>query len=127
MKRFILLILTAFAISSCSKKDSDLNANPIEGEWNLVSVYCECAPINLEIGRHIWIFDIDNNEISVQNNVTEQLHTIPETGTYQFNVSNNTIIFNGVEYEYHFENDKLYLDSNLRGLIDAPIFEFVKN
>ena len=90
----------------------------------LFIVYCLCEPIDLEIGEHLWSFDTNNSELNVVNNVTESLHTILETGTYDITVANNKVTIQSVEYVTYFENRKLYLAIDPES--DGPLITFIK-
>jgi len=127
MRQIILLTLIAFTITSCSKKDSDLDTSPLEGEWNVDDVSCFCAPFDIETGDHIWAFNITDNELKVENIANKYESILLETGTYEINVSENTIVVEGVEYAYSFEDDKLYLDSGSDIVSDSPKIELIKN
>ena len=110
---------------SCNNDDENGITNELNGEWNLVYVSCECEPVDLEIGEHIWTFDLSENKLYVINNVTEQLHTILETGTYNLSVTDNTVTIQTITYDYYFENEKLYLADHPES--DGPLIEFVKD
>ena len=125
MKKLIYLFVFNGILSSCIKNDQYNQAtNEFNGEWNLVSVSCLCEPIDLESGEHIWCFDINNSVLNVMNNVTESLHTLLETGTYDIIVTNNKVKIQTVEYDYYFENGTLYLADNPES--DGPLIEFVR-
>ena len=125
MKKLIFLFIVSGILFACNKSD-EINEvpNELNGQWNLISVSCLCEPINLETGEHLWNFDIANNELNVVNNVTETLHTILETGTYEITVANNKIAIQTVEYDYYFENGKLYLADNPE--LDGPLITLIK-
>lgn len=100
MRQIILLALIAFTILGCSKEDKELDTNPLEGEWNVESVSCMCSPINLEVGEHIWTFDLINYKVDVVSNIDEILHTLPETGNYEISIDDNEITVRGRNYNY---------------------------
>ncbi|MGB3606547.1 MAG: hypothetical protein WA775_07430 [Psychroserpens sp.] len=125
MKKLISLFIVSGILFSCNESDDNNEVtNELDGQWNLVSVSCFCEPINLENGEHLWSFDINNSELIVVNNVTEPLHTLLETGTYDITVVNNNVTIQSVEYDYYFENGKLYLADNPES--DGPLITFVK-
>jgi hypothetical protein len=125
MKRIIFLFILSGILFSCNESDgnNEIN-NELNGDWNLVSVSCLCEPIDLETGEHIWNFDINNSELNVVNNVTESLHTILETGTYDITVANDKVTIQTVEYDYYFENGKLYLADNPES--DGPLITLIR-
>jgi hypothetical protein len=125
MKNTVLLLAIVGFLFSCNKSD-DTNqiTNELNGDWNLISVRCFCEPINLETGEHIWEFNLTENELNVTNNVSAGLHTILETGTYDIIVIDSKITILNVEYDFYFENEKLYLTNQPES--DGPIIEFIK-
>jgi|TARA_B110000090_G_scaffold28107_1_gene29169 hypothetical protein len=125
MKKLIFLFIVSGILFSCNESDDNNEAtNELNGKWNLVSVSCLCEPIDLETGEHLWNFDINNGELNVVNNLTEALHTLLETGTYDITVTNNKATIQTVEYDYYFENGKLYLADNPES--DGPLITFIK-
>nr|WP_321236006.1 hypothetical protein [uncultured Psychroserpens sp.] len=126
MKKLFLAFLAIGLLYACNNDDDGNNPdNPLlNGEWNLVTVSCLCEPINLQVGEHVWTFDVAENKLNVQNNVSENLHTIPNTGEYTITLTENTITFPEGSYDYYFENDKLYLADNPE--VDGPLIEFVR-
>lgn len=124
MKNIILLLLFTVFIS-CSKNDNPVKTNPLNSQWNLIKVTCECQTINLEIGEHVWTFNTSESKLYVQNNVTEQLHTILETGTYDISISGDKITILTVEYDYYFENGTLFLADQPEA--DGPLIKFIEN
>ncbi|MDH7447111.1 hypothetical protein [Aquimarina sp. 2201CG14-23] len=125
MKKIILFLMFIAPLFSCDKSDDPNEQDVLNGKWNLVYVSCECQPVDLEVGEHIWTFDLSQNKLNVQNNVTEQLHTILETGSYEINVTQNKINILATEYDYYFENNKLYLADHPES--DGPLIEFVRD
>jgi hypothetical protein len=125
MKKLIFIFIVSGILFACNENDDNNEVtNELNGQWNLVSVSCLCEPIDLENGEHLWNFDINNSELNVVNNVTESLHTILETGTYDISVTSNKVTIQTVEYDYYFENGKLYLADNPES--DGPLIAFVK-
>lgn len=125
MKKLIFVFILSGILCSCSdSNENDAISDELNGEWNLISVSCLCEPVQLESGQHIWNFDLDNNELNVVNNVTEPLHTILETGTYVITVTDNKVTVQNIEYDYYFENGKLYLADNPES--DGPLIKFEK-
>lgn len=125
IKKEIAFIVLLGLFTFCSKNNKDSINSDLNGKWNLVQVTCFCEPINLEIGEQIWTFNLSDNELIVENNVTEPLHTIFETGNYEINIEVDKITILSVEYDYYFENGKLYLSDNPE--VDGPLIEFIKD
>lgn len=125
MKKLIFLLIIQLTLVSCSESDDNNEVtNELNGTWNLVHVSCECKPVDLQPGEHIWTFDLNNNELNVLNNVTESQHTILETGIYNITFTSTTVTIQEIEYDYYFENGKLYLADEPES--DGPLIEFVK-
>jgi hypothetical protein len=126
MKKTVLLLAIVGFLFSCNESD-DTNQiiNELNGDWSLVSVTCLCEPINLETGEHIWEFNLTENELNVTNNVSEELHTILETGTYDINVIDSKITILSIEYDFYFENEKLFLTNQPES--DGTIIKFIKD
>ena len=125
MKKTVLFLAIVGLLFSCNENaDTNQFTNELNGNWNLVSVTCFCEPINLETGEHIWEFNLTENELNVTNNVSEELHTILETGTYDININDTKIRILNIEYEFYFENEKLFLTNQPES--DGPIIEFIK-
>ena len=126
MKKLIFTLFCMSVLCACNNDDDNNGSgDQLNGEWNLVSVSCFCEPINLETGAHIWTFNISNNTLHVENNITEALHTIPDTGVYTISISENTITLLNADYDYYFENDTLYLADNPEA--DGPLIKFIRN
>lgn len=126
MKKIALLLAIFGMLSSCNGNDDTVEINDeLNGIWNLISVTCFCDPVNLETGQHIWEFDMNANKLHVTNNVTEDLHTILETGVYDISATSHTVTIQNIQYEYYFDNEKLFLADDPAS--DGPIIEFIKD
>lgn len=123
--RIICFLAFVGLLISCNKSDNNTALNQLNGEWNLVMVTCECETISLEAGQNIWLFNVQESKLEVTNNVTEQLHTIPETGMYDIVLAQNKVTFKEVVYDYYFENGKLFLADHPE--LDGPLIEFVRD
>lgn len=124
--RHILIFLSILCISSsCTEDEPILNAEMIEGSWNLISVSCECQPVDLESGEHIWNFDVVIDKLIVTNNVSAELHTILATGNYDIAVTETHVALQGVDYDYYFEDGNLFLSNHPES--DGPLIKFVRS
>ncbi len=126
---FLLLTLVGLTFFSCKEKESvepTTTTHELDGTWNLISVTCECPPVLLESGEHQWTFDIANSSLEVVNNASEEFHTIPDEGSYTIEINTETqkLIFLEVEYDYTFENDKLFVSDHPE--VDGPMIEFIR-
>ena len=124
MKKIILIFIAIGMLSSCNNDETNQITNELNGDWNLISVTCFCEPINLETGEHVWEFNLTENKLYVTNNVSEGLHTILETGTYDIKVIDSKITILNIEYDFYFENKKLFLTDKPE--LDGPIIKFIK-
>ena len=118
---YALSIITFF--NSCENDDNGLT-NELSGKWNLIDVTCECAPVDFKMGEHVWNFDLTENEVSVFNLQNEPLQIL-ETGTYKFDLTDSTITIEDVAYDYHFEDETLFLADQPE--VDGPLMEFVRD
>lgn len=111
-------------ITELADEVTPVTTNELNGQWNLIAVSCLCEPVNLTKGEILWNFDIVTSKLTVVNNVTESLQTILKTGTYDITVTNDKVTIQTVEYDYYFENGKLYLADDPAS--DGPLIEFLK-
>ena len=125
---FLLLALVGLTFLSCKDKEEDpiITTNELDGTWNLISVSCLCEPVLLESGEHQWTFNVSDNSLDVVSNVSEELHTIPDAGSYTIDVNTETqkLIFQDIEYDYAIENDKLFVSDDPEA--DGPMIEFIR-
>jgi len=124
-KKILLRLFILIGMISCNNTDENEITNKLNGKWNLVNVSCECQPVDLETGEHIWTFDLSKNKLYVINNVAEQLHTIFDTGTYNITVTGNKVTILAITYDYYFKNEKLFLADHPES--DGPLIKFVKD
>lgn len=124
MKKRYLLIFVAVLFFSCNNDDDTSEEPRLAGTWNLIDVTCECAPVDFEIGEHVWTFNMDDNSVRVVNNPSEDLQIL-DNGNYDFVLTSNTITILSVTYDYFFEGEKLFLTDQPE--VDGPALEFVKN
>ena len=97
----------------------------LDGKWNLVHVSCECVPVKLEKGEVIWFFDLLESDLSVENNVGEQLLNIMQTGNYEIGVVKGKIEILSIEYDYYFDNGDLFLDHMSES--DGPLIKLIRD
>ncbi|GAB5399691.1 MAG: hypothetical protein Aureis2KO_12760 [Aureisphaera sp.] len=124
MKKILLPLVLLAALYSCSDDDEGKDTHLLDGTWNLISVVCECAPANFEIGTHVWAINTSNNRINVVNTIDEDLQIL-ENGNYGFSLNDSTIMIQSVTYDYYFEDGKLFLADHPE--VDGPLIEFVRN
>ncbi|WP_046756116.1 hypothetical protein [Kordia jejudonensis] len=126
MKFKLLLVIVCTALFfSCSSDDdtttaTTVNEHPIAGVWKMVTVSCFCAPPNFQ-ADHIWNFDLALNELTVENEQDEYLQ-IFENGSYDFVLNTETIILQDLEYDYYFQENRLFIGHNADA--DGPLMIF---
>jgi len=126
MKNFITLLFLCALVISCNSDDDTANPNQdLNGIWNLTFVSCECTPVDLEIGQHTWDIDLDTNTVVVQNNVTEEMHTIPDSGTYTISVTDTSFTIFEINFVYYFSEGNLILEDHPE--IDGPRITFKRS
>ena len=103
----------------------DQNAN-LNGKWHLISVSCECMPVNLEKGDCIWNFNTMIQKLTVQKHDSTDIIIELEPGTYEINVNYelSKITINDIEYDFWFEDCKLYIANHPE--VDGPLIEFIR-
>jgi len=126
----ILTIVILVSLLSCEKEKEDLNSLEnigLNGKWNLISVSCECAPVDLEKGQQIWYIDTVKSKLTVENNVKEDLHTILETGEYTITIdhTNSKMEILSTNYDYWFRENDLYVAD--KPWVDGPLIKLVRD
>jgi len=126
----ILSIVILASLFSCDKEKEDLNSlvnSGLNGKWNLISVSCECAPVDLEKGQQIWYIDTVKSKLTVENNVIEDLHTILETGEYSITIdhTNSKIEILSTNYDYWIRESDLYVAD--KPWVDGPLIKLVRD
>lgn len=120
-KRDLILVLVFY---NCSNEKQQFR-NTLEGCWSLVNVSCECIPINLGVNEHTWTFNISKSTITVENSVTEKLHTLLGSGNYNVKITADMLVIGSITHEYYFEEGSLYLADHQHS--DGPLIKFVKS
>lgn len=125
-----LVIMVLINSVSCDKDNEDLNSlidKGLNGKWNLISVSCECEPVNLVKGQQIWFIDTFKNKLTVENYVTEDLHTIFESGEYSISINHpdSEIEILSTDYSFWFNYEDLFLGD--RPEVDGPLIKFVRD
>lgn len=121
MKTKIFLILLTGLLISCTNDDTtSIEGNPIAGIWKLVDVSCECTPPNFQ-ANHTWLFDLSRNKLVVDNQVDESLQIL-DSGIYFFSLGTDTITLLDIQYEYFFEDGKLFIGHEYES--DGPLMTF---
>ncbi|WGK64225.1 hypothetical protein [Croceiramulus getboli] len=112
MRTSIVVLAYFFAFISCSSDDNAIIDPRIDGKWNLTFVSCECEPVDLEKGQHIWFIDVASGTLTVVDNTTEELHTLPDAGEYPFQATLNTITVFDAEWDYYFRDGNLIVEDS---------------
>ena len=120
MKKICLFIAFVLTLTSCSK---DLPNDELYGEWHLVEVSNSLVFEDFEVGKHIWNFDVDNNQVTVTNNQEDYLQTL-DSGTYDIEVTETHITLESIPYTYGFTDERLFLEFQSNS--DGPLLYFVR-
>lgn len=130
MKNFILLFGVLLFLS-CSEDDNggEVVDAGLQGQWTLTNVSCFCAfGENPNFMATNIVFDIDNNELEV-NNTGENVY-FRENGTYKYSGNGNELTFsNGRSYVFEINGTELSLifvdEPNIAD--DEISYTFIKN
>jgi hypothetical protein len=87
----LLLFIAVVALSACN--DSEQNS-ALEDYYSLVSVLCECSPIEIIEDQQQWLFDFDNMEIDVVVNGAVDNWLLFDTGRYSFDLIDTNLFGN---------------------------------
>ena len=120
MKKICLFIAFMMTLVSCSK---DLPTNELAGEWHLIEVSSALMFDDFKKNKHVWDFDVDNNQVIVKNKKEEELQML-ESGTYDIEITDNKITIESTPYDYYFSNDRLDLGYQVAS--DGPRLIFVR-
>lgn len=119
----MIIAACLFCLIACDKND----ANSSKESWSLISIECECVPVLLEKGDHIWVLDTDEESLEVENNSTLFSDRLLSTGSYAFKVEDDLITIEGTRYQMVVQGDVMTLDSNYPNIVDAPFLTFRKS
>ena len=123
----LILILALTSLLACDKDElGSLENKGLNGKWNLISVSCECEPVNLEKGQLIWYIDTVKSKLTVVNHLTEDVNGM-ESGEYNITINqvDSRIEILSIDYEYWFENSDLIIAD--RPWVDGPLIRLVRD
>ncbi|WP_298239355.1 hypothetical protein [uncultured Algibacter sp.] len=121
--KFILAISLLFILNSCSI-NNDTSSTPeqtFRSFWHLVSVEGGIAGIDdqFELNTVIWSFDEDNDDITVENNNTDDTKQDGlDSGVYPFEIvpvdSKQILVIDGLDFGeiYFTTQNTLIIDEN---------------
>lgn len=121
LKILTLIISTGLGIlTSCTNNDDSTQMEIINGTWNLKNVSGGIAGINVDYnsGDIIWIFDSQNQTITVENNSSQNPNYEGlNSGIYNYSVfetsGNSYLKIDGTEFAmYIISENHLLLDQN---------------
>ncbi len=115
MKKLLIVVTLITIFSSCSKEE--IKDERLTGDWYLTDAYCFCG-FDPEVDFNDFTLNFDNSKQSVSiGNPPDTYYFIADNGSYNYQLSDNKISFNGVptDYNYSIEGDVLTLDK-----IDDP-------
>lgn len=124
MKNILFVILLAF--SSCGDNDEIDQSNQIIGKWCLVNVMAGFSPEEIyDSGIILWEFTSENQILVEINTELNESSNVPlnNNGTYNFELIENKINIEDIEYEYHLDNGHLILSHQVAS--DGPRLEFI--
>ncbi|MDG1850127.1 MAG: hypothetical protein P8I82_06565 [Flavobacteriales bacterium] len=124
MKNILFVILLAF--SSCGENDEIDQSNQIIGKWSLVNVMAGFSPEEIyDSGIILWEFTSENQILVEINTELNESSNVPlnNNGTYNFELIENKINIEDIEYEYHLDNGHLILSHQVAS--DGPRLEFI--
>lgn len=124
MKNILFVILLAF--SSCGENDEIDQSNQIIGKWCLVNVMAGFSPEEIyDSGIILWEFTSENQILVEINTELNESSNVPlnNNGTYNFELIENKINIEDIEYEYHLDNGHLILSHQVAS--DGPRLEFI--
>ena len=124
MKNILFVILLAF--SSCGENDEIDQNNQIIGKWCLVNVMAGFSPEEIyDSGIILWEFTSENQILVEINTELNESSNVPlnNNGTYNFELIENKINIEDIEYEYHLDNGHLILSHQVAS--DGPRLEFI--
>lgn len=113
IKLLTLILIVGFGLfTSCSNDDDKSSqVESINGTWNLKTVYGGLEGINIDynLGDVEWVFDLEENSLTVENNVVttgpEDIYAGLESGTYDIEIVQTGNI------------QTLFIDDNERGVL----------
>ncbi|WP_303920645.1 hypothetical protein [Draconibacterium sediminis] len=123
----LIMILALTSLLACDKDElGSLENKGLNGKWNLISVSCECEPVNLEKGQLIWYIDTVKSKLTVVNHLTEDVNGM-ESGEYNITINqvDSRIEILSIDYEYWFENSDLIIAD--RPWVDGPLIRLVRD
>ena len=124
MKNILFVILLAF--SSCGENEEIDQSNQIIGKWCLVNVMAGFSPEEIyDSGIILWEFTSENQILVEINTELNESSNVPlnNNGTYNFELIENKINIEDIEYEYHLDNGHLILSHQVAS--DGPRLEFI--
>jgi hypothetical protein len=117
-------------LAACEKEDAAVcgfgtEVHPLDGEWHLISVTCECPTVLLEPGDNIWAINVAAGTLEVEDNTTGDLPAVPESGSYSLIVSGDSLFYQlPYGYRYSIEDGDLILDQESE--VDGPLVRLIR-
>ena len=123
----LILMLALTSLLACDKDElSSLENKGLNGKWNLISVSCECEPVNLEKGQLIWYINTVQSKLTVVNHLTDDVNGM-ESGEYNITINqeDSRIEILSIDYEYWFEDSDLIIAD--KPWVDGPLIRLVRD
>ncbi len=87
----LVLFIIAVVISACNDSEE---SSSLEDYHSLISIICECFPIEVVEDQQQWLFDFDNMEIDVVVNGEVDNWLLFDSGRYSFELIDTTLFSN---------------------------------
>jgi hypothetical protein len=121
----ILFFLLLISIASCSSEDEIVGVE-LDGKWEMTSFIAYVGNSPLNSNDIEWTFDVENDQLTIVNNVELKYSYILESGIYNnLMITANTVTIKNVEYDYEIKNGKLVISDNPE--VDGPSMSFIKD
>ena len=121
MKYFISLLIIIYLNNSCTSDKAEIQSHQLNGEWEMIH-YSSLLVVSIESDEIQWTFDLDENQLIVNNSVESEYPFILASGNYAIEVVDNKIIIESLVYDYIVEGNQLTI-SNMPE-VDGPLMIF---
>ncbi|MFI2741168.1 hypothetical protein ACG2LH_00395 [Zhouia sp. PK063] len=121
LKKLLLCVLIAVIALSCEDSDDNGFETTIYQSWKLKQLSCNCG---YKEG-----YDFTQNTMTINSNNTadfnSELSPAFEKGSFEFEVTADSIFFGNYKYAYRFEKNKLILNTQGSANVADDEFNFV--
>lgn len=91
----LIIISSVFLFTNCKSDDDSTQTELLNGTWNLKNVSGGLMGLNLDYdqGEVIWIFNLEQNNLTVENNIItpgmKANYAGPDSGIYNVEINQN--------------------------------------